>query len=216
MHWWESGICVSSGFSNQVPCNLRELVDHLSKFSKDTVLLWSLQSTIAIPLPSWAGWLWSLEALVADLGMSLFLADIPHQSHRPSFSGQRLVCWPPRSDLRFLPLFLCFRRVGLWDTDRHLEPCTWSSLRWRDLVFWTGTHARFFVLREITGHSGRALVPEKGQWMSYVEVLPPGAAHTTCIRPDSQCSRLFLPTAVQPIGTYVHRRLGVCYRGCLL
>ena len=38
----------------------------------------------------------------------------------------------------------------------------------------------FFVLREITGHSVRALVPEEGQWMSYVRVLPPGAAlHTT-------------------------------------
>ena len=32
-----------------------------------------------------------------------------------------------------------------------------------------------------------------------------------CIRPDGQRSRLF-PTAVQPIGTCVHRRLWVCYR----
>ena len=40
-----------------------------------------------------SGWLWSLEALVVDLGMSLFLVDIPHQSCRPSFPGQRLVCW---------------------------------------------------------------------------------------------------------------------------
>ena len=46
--------------------------------------------------------------------------------------------------------------------------------------FCIGIHARFFVLRDITGHSGRALVPEKGQWMSYVGVLSPGAAlHTT-------------------------------------
>ena len=46
--------------------------------------------------------------------------------------------------------------------------------------FSIGIHARFFVLREITGHSERALVPEKGQWMSYVGVLSPGAAlHTT-------------------------------------
>ena len=37
-----------------------------------------------------------------------------------------------------------------------------------------------FVLREITGHTRRTLVPEKGQWMSCVGVLPPGAApHTT-------------------------------------
>ena len=49
--------------------------------------------------------------------------------------------------------------------------------------FCTGIHFFFFfffVLRKITGHSGRALVPEKGQWMSYVGVLLPGAAlHTT-------------------------------------
>ena len=38
-------------------------------------------------------WLRSLEALVVDLGMSLCLVDIPHQSRRPSFPGQRLVCW---------------------------------------------------------------------------------------------------------------------------
>ena len=48
--------------------------------------------------------------------------------------------------------------------------------------FSIGIHARFVVLREITGHSGRALVPEKGQWMSYVGVLSPGAAlHTTTL-----------------------------------
>ena len=42
-----------------------------------------------------------------------------------------------------------------------------------------------FVLREITSHSGRTLVPEKGQWMSYVGVLSPGAA---LLRPDGQRS----------------------------
>ena len=39
-----------------------------------------------------------------------------------------------------------------------------------------------FVLREITGHSVRALVPEEGQWMSYVRVLLPGAALQTTRR----------------------------------
>ena len=45
-------LCLSSGFSVQMPCNLRELVDHLSKFSKDTVLLRLLRTTIATPRPS--------------------------------------------------------------------------------------------------------------------------------------------------------------------
>ena len=40
----------------------------------------------------------------------------------------------------------------------------------------------FFLLREITGHSGRALVPEKGQWS--FRLVPP------CIRPDGQRSRM--------------------------
>ena len=44
------------------------------------------------------------------------------------------------------------------------------------LFVWFG----FIVLREITQHSRRALVPEKGQWVSCVGVLSPGAAlHTT-------------------------------------
>ena len=43
-------LCLSSGFSIRMPCNSRELVDHLSKFSKDTVLLRLLQTTVAIPV----------------------------------------------------------------------------------------------------------------------------------------------------------------------
>ena len=43
--------------------------------------------------------------------------------------------------------------------------------------FCIGINAMFFVLKEITG---RALVPEKGRWVSYIGVLPPDAApHTT-------------------------------------
>ena len=40
-----------------------------------------------------SGWLWSLEAQVADKDMSLFLAGIQHQSH----PGQRLVWWHMQS-----------------------------------------------------------------------------------------------------------------------
>ena len=47
----DQGFVSHLGFSIQMPCNLRELVDHLSKFSKDTVLLRLLRTTIAIPRP---------------------------------------------------------------------------------------------------------------------------------------------------------------------
>ena len=47
-------LCLSSGFSIRMACNSRELVDHLSKLSKDIVLLRWLRTTntIAIPRPS--------------------------------------------------------------------------------------------------------------------------------------------------------------------
>ena len=100
MHWWESGICVSHRvFLSGCPAICLSLGDHLSKLSKDTVLLRLLRTTIAIPRPSC---LWMTEALVVDLGMSLFLVDIPHQSRRPSSPGQRLVCWNLHNSMSIL------------------------------------------------------------------------------------------------------------------
>ena len=51
-------LCLSSGFSIRMPCNSRALVDHLSKFSKDTVLL---------RLPRWMFWLVAVDASVTGL-----------------------------------------------------------------------------------------------------------------------------------------------------
>ena len=49
-------LCLSTSFSIRIPSNSRELVDHLFKFSKDTVLLKLLQTTVAIPWP-WCLWM---------------------------------------------------------------------------------------------------------------------------------------------------------------
>ena len=53
-----------------------------------------------------------------------------------------------------------------------------SSYHWWDLVWALVPMWGFRVLREVNRHSGKALVPEKRQWMLY-GVQPGAALHTT-------------------------------------
>ena len=63
-----------------------------------------------------------------------------------------------------------------------------------------GIHARFFCeLREVNGHSGRALMPEKRQWLSCVGVLPCPTLHFT---------RQPMFATVSPNSHTVHRHMG--------
>ena len=144
--------------------------------------------------------------IVVDFGMSLFLVDKPHQSRRQSISGQRLVSLRLHNSMSILwstswtacllftfytsgrlVLIFVFRlsSVGLGlgilidvSSPAHDPNYADEIMFW----YWHPFEGFFFVLREITGHSGRALVPEKGQWMSYVGVLPPGGALRTTRR----------------------------------
>ena len=61
----------------------------------------------------------------------------------------------------------------------------------------------FCELREVNGHSRRALVPVKEQWMSCVGV-PSGAALHTIRQPTSATV-----SPNSPIGMGIHHRLGV-------
>ena len=160
-------------------CSLHELVDHLLKLSEDTVLLsWPRPCCLWMTVKSWR--------TSGGLGMSLFLTDIPHQSHRSSFTGQCLICCTipqaysevplgqPVCFSHFTPLavaswfsfsaslppFLLGVPWGYWSTSwvLHMIPIALAKS-----CFCIGIHARFCVLREITGHLGRSLVPGKGQ-----------------------------------------------------
>ena len=70
-------LCFSSGFPIRMPCNSRELVDHLSKLSEDTVYChtrpWSLWMTVKPWSTSGRFWhvLVSCRNTTADIGMFL-------------------------------------------------------------------------------------------------------------------------------------------------
>ena len=97
-----------------------------------------------------------------------------------------------------------------------LEPVAPSPWRWRDLGFlFEFRHVGVVALRVTISHSGRALVPEKGQRMSFlgsmISLIPPCIQPPDCQRFATVCPNSH--SAPSYTGTWVHRRLGVYYRG---
>ena len=95
-------LCLSSGFPSGCPA-IRVSLWTTYPSSVRILSCWDC-SGLLLPYHGLhaSGWLWSLEAPVVDLGMSLFLVDIPHQSRRPSSPGQRLVCWHLHNSMSIL------------------------------------------------------------------------------------------------------------------
>ena len=108
MHWWGSEICVSHRvFLSGCPA-IRVSLWTTYPSSVRILSCWDC-SGLLLPYHSLhaSGWLWSLEAPVVDLGMSLFLVDIPHQSRvscrhttsKPLHKATREDMWPVSTSL---------------------------------------------------------------------------------------------------------------------
>ena len=141
-----------------MPCNLHELVDHLSKrgycFSEitpnyccRTMALMPLNDCEVLKL-WWRIWACPCYLQVYHIKVNdhlfqdsaSFVSTFTNpQAYSEVPLGQpvyfsHLLLWPQGPDPCFPPAFLCFCQVGLADTGWCLEPCTWSPLHWWDLV----------------------------------------------------------------------------------
>ena len=111
------------------------------------------------------------------------------------------------------------------DLDRRLEPSARSPLHGESLCFGSDPLHVCSTLRAgvLAGHCGRALVPEKGQWMSFwspsawcrpAYSQTASVCHSLFQQPDCQRLPLFIPTARLPAFTTLYPNIqtaSVCH-----